>query len=293
MKSKHLSHLLEINLAMIFMSTSGALGRYVDLPVPVTIGSRSLIAFLLLLVYCKWKGISLKVARRDVPIVLLSGLLMGIHWVTYFYALQWSNVAIGMLSLFTYPVITAFMEPLILRTRLQRVHLLLGGLVMVGIYLLSPELNFSNSYTLAISIGVFSAVFYSLRNILLKAKAAQYHGSMLMVHQTGIVSVLLAPAFITAEIDLVLGQWQGILALAILTTAIGHTLFLMTFKHFSITTVSILSSIQPVYGIVIGALFLSEIPEPTTILGGMLILGSVVIESIRSKERKQRVITRE
>jgi drug/metabolite transporter (DMT)-like permease len=64
----------------------------------------------------------------------------------------------------------------------------------------------------------------------------------------------------------------------------------MTFKHFSITTLSILSSIQPVYGILIGAIFLNEIPELTTVFGGMLILGSVVIESFRSSQ-KQKPIT--
>ncbi|MFS4468203.1 DMT family transporter [Maribacter sp. 2210JD10-5] len=270
---------------MIFISTSGALGRYVDLPVPVTIGARAFIAFLILFLYCKWKGISLNVARNDAPMVILSGFLMGLHWVTYFYALKWSNVAIGMLSLFTYPVLTAFLEPLLLKTKLQKIHLLLGGLVLAGIYLLSPELDFSNSYTLAIAIGIFSALCYALRNLILKVRAVYYHGSMLMVYQTGIITLILLPSFFTIEIDLVLHQWKGILALAILTTAIGHTLFLMTFKHFSITTVSILSSVQPVYGIVIGALFLSEIPELTTILGGTLILASVVIESIRSKKK--------
>ena len=54
---------------------------------------------------------------------------MGTHWVTYFYALQWSNVAIGMLSLFTYPVITALLEPLFFNTRFQLRHLILGALL--------------------------------------------------------------------------------------------------------------------------------------------------------------------
>ena len=83
---------------------------------------------------------------------------------------------------------------------------------------------------------------------------------------------------------MLLGQWEGIVALAVMTTAVGHTLFLMTFKHFSITSVSIISSVQPVYGIILGALFLSEIPTLTTIFGGVLILSSVIIESIRSSK---------
>ncbi|MFD0797547.1 DMT family transporter [Maribacter chungangensis] len=286
MRRSHISNLLEINLAMLFIGTSGALGRYVDLPVPVTIASRGILAFFVLVLFCKWKGISLRIKPVHRGTVLLSAILMGLHWVTYFYALQWSSVAIGMLSLFTYPVLTAFLEPLLLKTKLQRIHLLLGAMVLVGIYLLSPDLNFQDSNTLAIAIGVFSALCYALRNLVLKSKVTEYHGSALMVYQAGIIGCLLLPAFFYTDFELVLNQWQGLVALAVITTAIGHTLFLMTFKHFSITTVSILSSIQPVYGILIGAIFLNEIPELTTVVGGMLILGSVVIESFRSSKKQ-------
>ncbi|KSA13920.1 DMT family transporter [Maribacter dokdonensis] len=284
MKNNHFQHLLEINLAMLFISTSGALGRYVQLPVPVAIGARAILAFIALFLYCKWKGFGLKIYKKDTGVILLSGLLMGTHWIAYFYALKLSNVAIGMLSIFTYPVITALLEPFLLKTKFQLVHILLAVLVLTGMYFLSPTLNFEDSYTIAIGFGVFSALAYALRNILLKKKVSKYNGSMLMTYQTAIVGVILFPFLFTVTSEAIVAQWHVLVALAILTTAIGHTLFLMTFKHFNITTVSILSSIQPVYGIIIGAIFLSEIPRGTTIIGGILILSSVVIESIRSKK---------
>ncbi|WP_437368950.1 DMT family transporter [Maribacter litoralis] len=284
MKSNHIQHLLEINLAMLFIATSGALGRYVQLPVPVAIGARAVLAFIALFLYCKWKGFSLKIEKKDALVIFLSGVLMGVHWVAYFYALKLSNVAIGMLSIFTYPVITALLEPILLKTKFQLVHLLLAFLVLAGMYFLSPSLDFENSYTIAIGFGVFSALAYALRNILMKRKVSKYNGSMLMTYQTAIVGVLLFPFLFSVTSNTLLGQWEVLVALAVLTTAIGHTLFLMTFKHFNITTVSILSSVQPVYGILLGAIFLSEIPKGTTILGGILILSSVVIESIRSKK---------
>ncbi|MFX0556876.1 DMT family transporter [Maribacter sp. CXY002] len=286
MNRKHFSHLLEINLAMLFISTSGALGRFVDLPVPVTTASRGILAFLVLLLFCKWKGISLKVYKKDMPIVLLSGVLMGLHWLFYFYALKWSNVAVGMLSLFTYPVITAFLEPILLKTKLQRIHLLLGALVLGGIYFLSPDFDLDGSMTIAVGMGVLSAFSYALRNVLMKSKVTQYHGTMLMVYQTAVIGVLLLPVLFFTEVSTILNQWQGLLALAVITTAIGHSLFLITFKHFSITVVSILSSIQPVYGILIGMIFLNEIPEVTTVIGGILIVSSVVIESFRSVKKQ-------
>ena len=278
----HLSYLLELNIAMVFISTSGALGRYVDLPVPVIIAIRAILAFFFLFLYCKWKGISLKVASKDRLPIILSGVLIALHWLLYFYALKWSNVAIGMLALFTYPVITSFLEPLMLKTKLQMIHWFLGFLVLCGIYFLAPDFNMESSYTLAVLVGLLSALAYALRNIILKTKVSTYNGSMLMCYQSAIAGLLLFPALFFTDLELIISQWHGLVALGLLTTAIGHTLFLNCFKHFSVTTVSILSSVQPVYGILIGALFLSEIPSWTTIFGGILILTSVVIESFRS-----------
>lgn len=285
-KNTGLSSLLEINLAMIFVSTSGALGRYIDLPVPLIIATRSILAFLLLVVYCKWKGFSFKIEKKDRLPIFISGLFLGLHWITYFYSLKLSNVAIGMLSLFTYPILTSFLEPLLLKTKFEKVHLLLGLLVLVGIYFLVPSYNLNNSYVIAVAIGLLSALFYALRNIILKNRTANYNGSSLMCFQLLVITLVLSPAFFYFELTNITMQWQWLVVLALLTTAIGHTLFLNSFKYFSITTASILSSVQPVFGIIIAAIFLKEIPTLRTVLGGFLILSSVVIESVRSFKKE-------
>ncbi|WP_291868515.1 DMT family transporter [Maribacter sp.] len=285
-KNPHLAHLLEINLAMLFISTSGVLGRYVQLPVIVTICIRALLACGLLYLYCRYKKVSFYIDVKDRMLIGISGVFLCIHWVTYFYALQLSNVAIGMLSLFTYPVITAFLEPFVLKTKFQKMHIVLALLVLLGIYFLAPNLDMENDYTKAIGFGIISAIFYALRNLLLKKKGGAYNGSSLMFYQVAVTGVLLIPTLFFIELDLVVEQWMPLLALALLTTAIGHTLFLKSFKNFSITSVSILGSIQPIYGIILGVLFLSEIPTWRTVVGGLLILSSVLIESIRSFKKK-------
>ncbi len=267
---------------MVLLSTSGPLGRFIELPVPITIGIRSLIALSLLFFYCRVKGISFGLSSKDRMPVLISGVLMGVHWLAYFVALQKSNVAIGMLSLFTYPVITAFLEPLFLKTRFQKMHLLLGVLVLFGIYFLVPDFSFENTYTVAIGFGVFSALCYASRNLILKKQVDTYPGSVLMVYQMGVICLMLIPAFFYYDLEAIPSQWSGLLGLAVVTTVFGHTMFVNCFKYFSITTISILSSVQPVYGILIGALVLSEIPAWSTVLGGCLILTSVIVESVRS-----------
>lgn len=273
---------LEINLAMLLLSTSGPFGKFITLPVPLTIAIRALLALIFLVPYCKFKGISFSLRSSDKWPVLLSGLLMAGHWLAYFHALQLSNVAIGMLSLFTYPVFTSFLEPLFLKTRFQKIHLLLGLLVLFGIYFLVPDFSLGNQSTLAIGFGLLSALCYAIRNLILKTKVDRYQGSLLMTYQMVIVSLLLLPVYFLYDLSAIGQQWEGLLGVALITTVLGHTMFINCFKHFSVTTVSILSSIQPVYGILIGALFLSEIPAWPTVIGGTLILASVVVESIRS-----------
>jgi len=285
LKNQHLKNILELNIAVLLISTSGILGRYISMPPPITIWFRCLLAALFLGLFIWYKKIDLKVTnKKDWKTILLSGLFFGIHWITYFYALQLSNVAIGMLSLFTYPVITALLEPIFFKTKLNNKHVFLGILVLIGIYFLTPEFNIKNNYTLGVIFGVISSVFYALRNILLKKKVANYNGSMLMFYQMLTVTLILWPAFFIFDANPIANDIPALVVLALVTTSIGHTLFVMSFKNFSISTASIMSSIQPIYGIIFGFLILSEIPAPKTLIGGFLILLTVVFESIQSKK---------
>ena len=274
--------LLLLNLGMLFSSSSGAFGRYIDLSPPLTIGYRAFIALVLLALYGLIQRHRFQFdLKQHGLIVFLSGILMALHWVLYFYALRWGSVAIGMLSLFTYPVFTSLLEPLFFNIKWQWRHLMMSLLIIIGIYFLAPSLDIKNVSTQGLLMGLFSAFTYSLRNILLKKKIDTFKGSMLMFYQMVITFVLLIPAFIIYGKEDVTPQLPYIGALAILTT-IGHTLFINSFRYFNISTVSILSSIQPLLGIALGVIFLSEIPNERSIIGGVLILLTVIIESRKS-----------
>ncbi|WP_066631360.1 DMT family transporter [Labilibacter marinus] len=284
-KNTNIKNLIELNIAVLLISTSGPLGRYIDMPVTITIGIRALIAGILLFLFCKWKGFNLRIEKKDRGILALSGLLMGLHWLTYFYALRLSNVAIGMLSMFTFPVITSFLEPLILKTRFQKIQILLGALVLLGVYFLVPEFDFENDYFKAIGMGVLSALLYSLRNIITKNKVSNYNGSIVMMYQLAVIAICLLPFYAVFDIQIIAGQLAPLIALALVTTAIGHTLFLYTFNNFSVASASIMSSSQPIYGILVGIFFLNEYPDMSSIIGGSLILTSVLLESLRAYKK--------
>jgi drug/metabolite transporter (DMT)-like permease len=109
---------------------------------------------------------------------------------------------------------------------------------------------------------------------------------MMMFYQISILSIVLLPIIFMMDISGIQTQFTAVLLLALLTTAIGHTLFLQSLKYFSVGTASIISSIQPIFGIIIAYIFLNEIPTWNTFWGGALILSTVIIESIRSQKSR-------
>jgi drug/metabolite transporter (DMT)-like permease len=281
--TKNLSLLL---FATLFISTSGVLGKYIEMPAELIVFFRALLAGIFIYIFCKITNVSLKISsKKDAVAFVITGFLLGAHWVSYFYALKLSNVAIGMLSMFTFPVITAFLEPIFNKEKLSLVHVLLASLILVGLYILLPEFSIENDEVKGICLAVFSAFLYATRNLLVKRNVKSYNGSTLMFYQMVVVTVFLIPVLFFADFSNVQSQIPLLILVALLTTAIGHTMLVNSFKHFSVTTASIIGSLQPIFGIIIAFIFVNEVPNVNTFIGGSLILATVVIESLRSKKQ--------
>lgn len=284
MQNAYFKNLSGLLLATLFISTSGVLGKYIAMPTEIIIWFRAALAMIFLYVFCRYKKINLSIkSSKDYKPFLISGVLMAAHWITYFYALKLSNVALGLLSLYTFPIIIALLEPLFLKVKFNPIYILFGILVLSGLYILTPEFNMESTQVKGILFGVLSAFCYAVRILILKQHVAKYNGTMLMFYQTVIITILLFPTLFFMDLSGLSTQYPYILILAFLTTAVGHSLMLHTLKHFSAATTSIISSLQPIFGIVLAFIFLQEIPSTNTFWGGSLILVTVVIESLRSK----------
>lgn len=285
MENSHGKNLSFLLLGTLFVSTSGVLGKYIALPAEAIIFCRAILATVFIFIFCKIKKIDIKIkSRKDRISFIVSGFFMAAHWVTYFIALKLSNVALGMLSIYTFPVITAFLEPFFSKQKLNPVHVFLAVLVLIGVYILVPDFSLENDDLKGILFGIFSAFCYALRNLTIKKHVKEYNGSMLMLHQMVVVAVLLTPVLFFSDFSNLQSQIPLLVLIALLTTSIGHTMMVNSLKHFSVSTASIISSVQPIFGIIIAYIFVNEIPSFNTFIGGSLILSTVVIESIRSKK---------
>jgi drug/metabolite transporter (DMT)-like permease len=189
-----------------------------------------------------------------------------------------------MLSLFTFPVITAFLEPLFFNTRFNKKHIFLGGLTLLGIYFLVPSFDLAKTHGPAIALGVFSALCYAIRNILLKKARTSGNGSQQMLAQVVIIALCFVPFISQETVSMNQDFWPALVFLALFTTVIGHSMFLFSLTRFSVTSASIAASVQPLYGILIAYFFLNEIPHWGTYIGGALIVFAVLVEGLSIKE---------
>ncbi len=277
--------LIQLNLGLIFMSTSGVLGRYISVDSTITTVSRALIAAGLIFVFCKVLKVPLSfINKKSFLLTGLSAILLGAHWVTYFYALDLSNVAIALLSLYTYAAITPILEPLLTKEPFQKRDIYLSFLAVIGVAIMLPEINFSNNYTKAILLGLLSALLYALRNITISIPASNHDGSALMFHQLWMIGLLMTPFYGWLPTDGLSEQWVWIVLLALITTAMGHTLFVKSMRTLTASTAGLLSCIVPVYGILWAYFLLDEHPSSKTLVGGSLIIAVVLIKAVNESK---------
>lgn len=286
MKNSTLKNIAELNFSIILISSAAAFVRYIELGPEILAFWRGLIAFVVLGMLMLFKKESFRIPNKKDRITLfISSVFFALHWVTYFYALQISSIAIGMLSLFTFPAITAIIEPLYFKTKFNIRHLILALIVLLGLYIMAPEINFSNDSTKGVIIGVLSGLFFSLRNLTMKSNTQKYPSSLLMFYQFLFIGIVFTPFIFIHDTINTTKFLPYILCLGILTTAIGHTVFVKSLKNFNVSTASIMASAQPVFGIILGIIFLNEYPSINTILGGGIIISTVVIESLNFKKK--------
>lgn len=285
MKNNSIKNIIELNFSILLISSAEVFVRFITLDPTLISFWRGVIAFVILGTLLIFKRTSFKISNKKDRIRLLySSILFALHWVTYFYALQVSSIAIGMLSLFTFPVITAFLEPFYFKTKFNKRHIILAIVVLIGLYIMAPEINFSNDSTKGIIAGVLSGLFFALRNLSMKSNSNKYGSSVLMFYQFLFIAIVFMPFIFISDTSQTVRFAPYILSLGIISTAIGHTIFIKSLKNFNVSTASIIASSQPVYGILMGVLFLNEIPNYHTIIGGALILSTVFIESIKANK---------
>ena len=276
--------LLFLHLSVLIFGGTALFSKLIGLPaLDITVyrtGVAAIVLFILLTI--QKKKITLA-TRKDYGIALLLGAIVGVHWVTYFASMQMAGVTIGVIAFFTYPVITVFLEPLLNRStgykKPQLKDIVIALIVLVGIFLLIPEIHLGNQVTLGILTGVLSACLFSLRNVLHKNYFSHYSGPHAMFYQTLIVFLMLGLFIEVPLVEVTSHDWILVLLVGVVFTAAPHALLASSLRHLTATTAGLISCLQPLYASVLAFLLLSEQVELLTIIGGTLVITAALFET--------------
>jgi drug/metabolite transporter (DMT)-like permease len=280
------SALLTLHLGAFLMAATGLFSQLIHLPAWDITGYRTWVAAVVLFAWVAYRERQIRLdSTRDYYRMILLGVLLCAHWITFFHSMQVANIAIGMLSLYMYPVITVFIEPLLKRTRLDWRDVISGFLVLMGVYFLVPEFNLSNDLTQGVLWGILSAFTFALRNLLLGHWFSGQSAARSMSYQVLIVAILMTPVIILSTHKPTTQDWYLMIALGVGFTAISHSLFGYALRFLKAKTVGLVACMQPVYGVFYGVVFLKSIPEISTFIGGAIIVAAAVYESVREHNK--------
>ncbi len=264
------------------MGGTGLFAKVITLPAAEIISLRCLVAALTLLLFVKFTGASLALERRaDLGWILLMGVIIAVHWIAFFTSIQISTVAIGVISVFTFPAMTVLMEPWFFHEPIDRRNLVVALIVFGGVYIAIPG-GFSGGRTaLGASWGILSAFFYALRNILYRKHLSRYPSSAMMFYQVAVAAIVLLP-FLSPDIDLRTDhRWLYIVILGVIFTAVSHTIFIDSLRMIKASTAGMINSLEPIYGIILAAVLLAEMPEVKTVAGALVVVAAAFYISLR------------
>jgi len=193
--------------------------------------------------------------------------------------MQVSSIAVGVIALYTFPVISVFLEPLFHGETPYVKDILSALTVLFGIYLLVPEFSINNETTQGILWGVLSALFFSLRNIVQGHYFKGYTARHSLFYQTLVTFCVLLPFSYAAIPEVTEVQWIQLLVLGIFFTALPHTLFAFSLLNLKAKTVSLIACVQVVYATIFAALLLNEWPQLSTVFGGLIVVSAAMYES--------------
>lgn len=274
------------------MAFTGLFSQIINLPAWDITGYRTWIAAVALFAWVWWRERSINLgSARDYRRMLLLGVLLCIHWISFFHSMQVSNIAVGMLSLYAYPVMTVFMEPWLKGTKVDWGDVVSGLFVLVGIYFLVPEFDINNNMTQGVLWGVVSAFTFALRNMLIGYWFSGQSAARSMSYQVLIVALLMTPVLLTSNHVPSQWDWTLMIILGLMFTAFSHTLFGYSLRYLKAKTVGLVACMQPVYGVIYGVIFLHSIPDASTFVGGAIIVAAAGYESLRVHSKPSITLT--
>lgn len=291
MPNDNIKSYLHLHLIVFIWGFTAIIGALISLDALPLVWWRMLLAVGFIWVYIKIKKIPLQVPKKALLAFLFAGLVIMLHWFTFFKAIKVSNVSVTLACLSTGAFFTSLLEPILFGKKMVWYEILFGLIVVVGLYIIfNVEIQYVTGIILALSSAFLSA-FFSVIN---GKFAKEYNATTISFYELsgGVlflsVFLLFSGEFTTSFFQISISDLGWLVLLASVCTAYAFIASVKVMKFLSPYTVMLTINLEPVYGIILAVLVFDdkEKMDPSFYIGAAIILSTVILNGIIKNYKK-------
>jgi len=277
--------LVSIHIAAVLFGLTGIFGELIQANAMVITAGRAGFAVLALVAFMRWQGSSARagIDRRSAGVLTVAGIMLAIHWITFFTAVKVGGVAIATLGFASFPAFITLCEWGVLRERVSCAEWVILALVTAGLVLVTPSFDFRDQATAGLAWAVVSGLAFALFT-LINRRAAAHISAYQVACWENLVVVLVTLPFSLSGIGAVGPlDWFWLALLGVFCTALSHYLLVSSLMVLKARSAGIVIALEPVYAIGFAALLFAQYPGLRALLGGAIMIGAIVWSGMRKQ----------
>ena len=278
-----------MHFVILIFGFTGILGKLITIEAIPLVFWRTLIGGGAIYV---WLKVRRKVSKKSTSDVLKMGgigLLVAIHWITFFASIKISNVSVALTMLATSPMFIGFLEPLIFKRKIDWRELTVAGVVLLGVgTIFSFDTTYHEGMILGIISAFFASLFATLNGVLIKTHDASNISLVELLTASAAIFILL---FFTGEVNWELfvlssQDWFWITILALVATSFAFIAFTSVMKVLTPFTTSVAINLEPIYSIILAVIIFGdeEIMGTRFYIGASIIICAVMLNTILKRK---------
>ena len=295
MQKNNLKHYLHLHFLVFIAGFTAILGEAISLSSIALVWHRMLIALVLTFLFLLYYRYNLKINLKDFFKFSLAGIIIALHWITFFEAIEQSNISITLAMFSTGAFFASLIEPIFFKRKVRPVEIILGFIVICGVFII---LQANISSFIGVLLGIISALLASLFSVL-NGKLVQDNNPFLISFyefSSGVIFILLYLTFSGNLIDLNIETFFSydylyVFILGSICTAYAFIASIHILKFLSPYTLVLTYNLEPVYGIIL-AIFIfpeTEKMEFSFYIGTLIIISTIIINSILKIKNTKKV----
>lgn len=275
----HQRALIYMHIAALLFGLTGIFGKLASVGPDVIVLGRAIFAVLALLLFARYfrRSMLQDLNLKHLLQLAVCGVLLGIHWLTFFHAINLSGVGIATLGFASFPAFVVLLEWLLWREAPSRMDLFKVGLVSIGLMLVPPSFDLQQSGSEGLLWALLSGFCFAAVSVGNRLTSGKLHPVQIACWQNVVIMLCLLPVSSMALLQMPALDWLWIALLGIFCTGVAHGLFVTSLTVLKARVASLFFALEPVYGILLAWFLFDEEPSLRMLLGGVLIVSALLL----------------